>query len=291
MDVKILSDDRSIAKVNWFFLITIIWAIGSQFLPINVNLYQYVAFLLPSSIYLFINRRDAERILKPNRLNFISLVIICLIWLATLPIMFLFVELYVKFFGSTLVDIIIEDAHEVFLWNFFFTAITPAIIEEILMRGIILYGYRNKPRFVAAILNGFMFGMLHLNSFQFFHTFIIGLVASYIVFATNSLFAGITIHLINNGLPLILNYLYPPDPNIGYAAKPDFLFLGSYAIIGAFTIYTLIKLLFRVNRIPLKEDRVYSQEKIFTFPLILSTIIFIGFSILLIIALNKMTMA
>src|SRR5690554_2442883 len=182
MDVKILSDDRSIAKVNWFFLITIIWAIGSQFLPINVNLYQYVAFLLPSSIYLFINRRDAERILKPNRLNFISLVIICLIWLATLPIMFLFVELYVKFFGSTLVDIIIEDAHEVFLWNFFFTAITPAILEEILMRGIILDGYRNKPRFVAAILNGFMFGMLHLNSFQFFHTFIIGLVASYIVF-------------------------------------------------------------------------------------------------------------
>ncbi|NLV88137.1 MAG: CPBP family intramembrane metalloprotease [Tissierellia bacterium] len=291
MEVKVLRNDRSIAKVNWFFLITIVWAIVAQFLPINVNLYQYIAFLIPISIYLIINRRDAERILRPNRLNLISLIIIFLIWIASLPIMLLFIELYVKFFGSTLVEIITEDFHELFFWNFFYTAITPAIIEEILMRGIILDGYRNKPRFIAAILNGFMFGMLHLNSFQFFHTFIMGVVASYIVFATNSIFAGITIHLINNGLPLVINYLYPPNPNVGYAAKPDFLALGTFAIVGAFSIYLLINLLFRVNNIPIKEDRVYSQEKIFTLPLILSIFIFIGFSVLLIISLKSITMA
>lgn len=291
MDVKVLRHDRSIAKVNWFFLITLIWSIVVQFLPINVSSYQYIAFLIPISIYLFINRKEAERILRPNRLNFPSLIIIFLIWMASLPIMLLFIELYVKFFGSTLADMVTEDFHDLFIWNFFFTAITPAFIEEILMRGIILDGYRNKPKFIAALLNGFMFGMLHLNSFQFFHTFIAGLIASYIVFATNSIFAGITIHLINNGLPLIINYLYPPDPNIAYAGEPDFLLLASFAIVGAYSIYLLINLLFRVNKIPIKKDRIYSQEKIFNFPLILSTLIFIGFSIFLILALNLITMA
>lgn len=291
LDVKILRDDRSVAKVNWFFLFTIIWSIVVQFLPINVNLYQYIAFLIPISIYLLINRKDAERILRPNKLNFISLIIIFLIWLASLPVMFLFIELYVKFFGSTLADIVAEDYHELFLWNFFFTAITPAVIEEILMRGIILDGYRNKPKFIAALLNGFMFGMLHLNSFQFFHTFIAGFISSYVVFATNSIFAGISIHLINNGLPLIINHLYQPNPNVGYAGEPDFVVLSLFAIIGVFSIYLLIKLLFKVNRIPIKENRIYSGEKIFTLPIILSIIIFIAFSALLIFSLKSATMA
>lgn len=287
MDIKVLREDKSIAKVNWFFLITIIWSISVQFLPIPVNFYQYVAFLIPICIYLFLNRKDAERILKPNKLKLSSLIIIFLIWMSSLPIMLLFIESYVKFFGSTLADLVAENSHELFQLNFFLTALTPSIIEEILMRGIILDGYRNKPRFIAALLNGFMFGMLHLNSFQFFHTFIAGFIASYLVFATNSIFAGITIHLINNGLPLTINYLFPPDPNIGYAADPNFPMLIMLAILGIFSINSLIKLLFLVNKIPIKENKEYSKENIFTLPLILSTIIFIGFSILIIIAINK----
>lgn len=291
LDVKILRDSKSIAKVNWFFLFTITWSIIVQFLPINVNLYQYIAFLIPISIYLLINRKNAERILKPNKLNFISIIIIFMIWLTSLPIMLLFIELYVKFFGNSLLNLVTEDYHETFIWNFFFTAITPAIIEEILMRGIILDGYRNKPKVIAALLNGFMFGMLHLNSFQFFHTFIAGFIASYVVFATNSIFAGITIHMINNGLPLIIDELYIPTSNVEYVGETDFISLAILAIIGIFSIYILIKLLFRVNKTPLKEDRIYSQERILTFPLILSIIIFIAFSLLLIISLKTTTMA
>lgn len=291
LDIKVLREDKSIAKVNWFYLITIVWSIIVQFLPINVNLYQYVALLIPISIYLFINRKDAERILKPNKLNFISIIIIFLIWLAALPIMLLFIELYVKFFGSTLMDLVTEDYNELFIWNFFFTAVTPAIIEEILMRGIILDGYRNKPRFIAALINGFMFAMLHLNSFQFFHTFIAGFIACYVVFATNSIFAGITIHMINNGLPLIINYLNRSATSVESTGEPDFVMLTFLAIIGVYVIYRLIKILFFVNKIPTKEDKIYSKEKIFTFPLILSILIFIVFSVLLIMALNSTTMA
>lgn len=287
MDIKVLREDKSIAKVNWFYLITIVWSIIVQFLPINVNLYQFVAFLIPISIYLFIHRKDAERILKPNRLSLTSIIIIFAIWLAALPIMLLFIELYVKFFGNTLLELVTEDYHELFIWNFFFTAVTPAIIEELLMRGIILDGYRNKPRFVAAILNGFMFGMLHLNSFQFFHTFIAGFIASYVVFATNSIFAGITIHMINNGLPLIISYLQNPATNVESGGETDLVFLAFLAIVGAYSINKLIKLLFMANEIPIKEEKSYSHERIFTIPLILSIIVFISFSALLIISLNS----
>lgn len=285
MESKVILKEKSIFKVNIFFLVTMIWSILSQFIPTPANSYQYIAFLIPISIYLFFNRSDLERILKPNMLNLKSAVIIMLIWLASLPLIYLIVELYVNFFGNTLAEIVSEDAHEMFIFNFFFVAITPAILEEILMRGIVLHGYRNKSKFVAALVNGFMFGMLHLNSFQFFHTFIAGFVASYLVMGTNSILAGILIHVINNGLPLTINYLYPLDPNIGYAEDPNFLSLTIFAVLGVIIVFVLIKLLFKVNNISLKEEKSLSEEKILNFPLVLSMLIFIFFSILIIISI------
>ncbi|MBU5312910.1 CPBP family intramembrane metalloprotease [Tissierella carlieri] len=282
MDIKILKKEKSIYKVNLFYLCTIIWSIFSQFLPTPANSYQYIAFLIPISIYLFFNRSEVERILKPDMLDLKSTIIIFLIWLASLPLIFLIVELYIYFFGSTLADIVSQDTHETFAFNLFFTAVTPAILEEILMRGIILDGYRNKSRLVAATMNGLMFGMLHLNSFQFFHTFIAGFLASFLVFATNSIFAGILIHMINNGLPLTLNYLYPPNPNIGYAEDPNFLLLTLYALLGVMFLFQLIKVLFKINNIPFRKDKDLSDEKIFNLPLILSMFIFLGFSALII---------
>lgn len=287
MEAKILKKEKSIYKVNLFFLCTIIWSIVVQFLPIPDNSYQYIAFLIPSVIYLFLNRSKIDRILKPDMLNFSSAIIIFIIWLASLPLIFLIIELYMYFFGSTLVDIVTKDAHEIFALNVFFTAVTPAILEEILMRGIILDGYRNKSRLVAAIMNGFMFGMLHLNSFQFFHTFIAGFIASLVVFATNSIFAGILIHMVNNGLPMILNYLYPVNPNMEYAKDTNFLFLSLYALLGIIFVFKLINLLFKLNNIPFKENKELSNEKIFDLPLIISIIIFIGFSALMVFAIKK----
>ena len=282
MEAKILVQDKSISEVNLFFLLTMIWSIVIQFLPIPANSYQYFAFLIPISIYLFFNRQNLERILRPNALNLKSIFIIILIWLSILPVLYFIVELYVSLFGNTLADIVSEDAHDTFIFNLFFAAITPAVLEEILMRGIILDGYRNKPKFLAALMNGLLFGMLHLNSFQFFHTFIAGFIAVYLVLGTNSIFAGIFIHVINNGLPLLIDHLYPINSNVGYAEDPNFLSLGLFAILGIILVVFFIRLLFKVNNIPFKEDSYLSREKFFTTPLLLSIVLFIIISILIV---------
>ncbi|MBU5439907.1 CPBP family intramembrane metalloprotease [Tissierella sp. MSJ-40] len=278
MEYKILRKEKSIFKVNLFFLVTLAWSVLIQFMPIPSNSYQYIAFLIPIAIYLIINRNHSERILRPNLLNFKSILIIFGIWMCMLPVVILIIEFYTSFFGSTLADIVAEDAHELFIWNLFFTAITPAILEEILMRGIVLDGYRNKSRMVAALVNGLMFGMLHLNSFQFFHTFVAGFIASYVVFATNSIFGGILIHFINNGFPLFMDKLFPADPNVGYAGDTNYLLYTIMAILGAMGVYKLIKLLFKVNNTPIVQNKYISNEKIFNMPLIISILVFTIFS-------------
>ncbi len=282
MEGKVLRQGRTIYKINFFYLGVLIWSILVQFFPIPFNAYQYVSLLIPISIYLFINKEHGERILKPNLLNLKSIIIIIAVWTCMLPIIVTIINIYTKLFGNTIANIIAEDSNSTFIGNLIFTAITPAILEETLMRGIILDGYRYKSRFVAAIMNGFMFGMLHLNSFQFFHTFVAGFVASYLVFATNSIYAGMIIHFINNSFPIFIDYLYPPNPNVDYASNPSLFTIIMSIVFSILVVHTLIRLLAKINNIDFSKKEETSDEKIFNKPLIISIFLFIAFSIVLI---------
>lgn len=282
MELKVLKQEDSIYRAHSFYLYLILWSIFVQFMPIPSNAYQFIAFLLPITIYLLKNKEHGKRILRPNLLNIQSVILIIIIWFCTLPILISIVSLYTHFFGDTLANIISEDAHTSFLGNLFFIAITPAILEEILMRGIILDGYRDKNKFIAALMNGFLFGMLHLNSFQFGHTFIAGFIASYLVFATNSIYAAILIHFINNSFPIFIDFLYPSDPSIVLASEINFLDSIMPVIFSIISIYLLIQLLAKINNIDLNREKDISNEKIFNRPLIISITLFLFFSCLLI---------
>ncbi|WP_077369078.1 CPBP family intramembrane glutamic endopeptidase [Anaerosalibacter sp. Marseille-P3206] len=290
MESKAISKERPIYKVNLFYFLTLIWAIMVQFLPFNENLYQYIAFLIPIIIYLVINRKSAKKILKLNPLNKKSLLLIPVIWIFMLPLSMFVITIYTSYFGSTLAELVTEETSNTAFGILLFTALTPAVLEEILMRGIVLEGYSKKRRLIAAIINGLMFGMLHLNSFQFSHTFFAGIVASYLVYSTNSIFSSMLIHFINNGFPLFMDLIMPTsDAGPEAIGETNLLLLGIAVVICLFIVYLLMHKLAEVNNISLKEEREeLSDEKIFNWPLIISIFIFLLFSLLLSFSLKTM---
>lgn len=282
MESKTLSKEKNIYKVNLFYTLTLIWSLMAEFLPIPSNSYQYIAFLIPICIYIFCNRKDAKRILKLNKINLKSLSVIFVIWIFMLPISILIISLYTDFFGRTMPDLILEETQQTSWEILVFTAITPSVLEEILMRGIILDGYRNKRKFLAALTNGFMFGLLHLNVFQFSHTFFSGIIASYLIFATNSIFSPMFLHFVNNSSPLFMEILFPQDmENVQVIPDTNYKILIIIAIISLLIIIGLIRLLAKINNIDLNKEKESSNEIIFNKPLIISTIIFIIINILL----------
>lgn len=283
-----MKKENTIYKINRFYLMTILWSMFIQFMPIPPNSYQYIAFLPPITIYLFRNREHDERILKPKLLNLKSVILIIITWIFTLPLLVFVIDLYTYFFGDTLADLVTENIQTTLVAGIVFIAITPSILEEVLMRGIILDGYREKSKFVAALMNGLLFGMLHLNSFQFGHTFILGFIASYLVFATNSIFAGMLIHIVNNSFPILVNHFYASDPNMTDMPEVNLLYNILPVIISIFVIYWLIHTLAKINNIDLKKEKETSSEPIFNMPLIISIILFLSFSALLIFTLLKM---
>lgn len=84
-------------------------------------------------------------------------------------------------------------------------ALTPAVCEELLFRG---YLQRQVERVGGAVwsivLVGIFFGLYHLRLSQAIPLSLLGVYLGYVVWATGSLWAGVLVHLLNNGLAVVV---------------------------------------------------------------------------------------
>ncbi|MCK5782577.1 MAG: CPBP family intramembrane metalloprotease [Flavobacteriales bacterium] len=123
--------------------------------------------------------------------------------------------LWVDFFASLIpmpewIMKIFEEALNLSIPNIITIAILAPILEEILVRGLVLRGYlKNYSPKKAIILSAVFFGLIHLNPWQFIAGFISGLLLGYIYYKTRSLAPSILIHFINNSLTIVFAIYYP----------------------------------------------------------------------------------
>lgn len=97
--------------------------------------------------------------------------------------------------------------------------LSASILEEGLFRGLILYGFmRNYPLKKALVLSAFLFGLLHMNPWQFVGAFFMGIVFGWWYFRTRSLWPCIVGHIVNNSMATYLFHFDLP----GLIAKTDF---------------------------------------------------------------------
>jgi sodium transport system permease protein len=114
-------------------------------------------------------------------------------------------------------------------------AILPAICEELSFRGFVLAGLlkRTKP-LAAMIATAAFFAAFHLSLYRFVPTFLIGLAASFLVWRSRSIFAGMLLHFLNNGSVAFLNN-YPQYDLVGLERlQPSApMFFGGMACVTA----------------------------------------------------------
>lgn len=123
---------------------------------------------------------------------------------------------------------------------FIVVAIVPALIEEFAFRGVFLGALRKHCSDTAAILIcAGVFGLIHGNLIQIPFAFMVGLILSYLVVKTGSIWPSVILHFINNGASVILTFitdgLQPSEQNI-----IDNLYVIFFIIIGfaGFILYS-----------------------------------------------------
>lgn len=95
------------------------------------------------------------------------------------------------------------------LWLLALVALTPAICEEVMFRGVLLGGTRRHlPPLQVILLNGFVFGAFHVPTatvFRFLPTAVLGMLLAWVVLRTRSIWTGMLMHFLNNGSIVVLS--------------------------------------------------------------------------------------
>lgn len=93
------------------------------------------------------------------------------------------------------------------VWLLFALALTPALCEEAVFRGVLLSSTRLLPAWRAVLLNGVVFGAFHLSfeaPVRFLPTAWLGIVIAWAVLMSGSLWTGVLMHLLNNASIVLL---------------------------------------------------------------------------------------
>ena len=90
---------------------------------------------------------------------------------------------------------------------FIATAVLPAFIEEMFLRGAVMQSMRPFGDTFALIFSALIFGMLHMNFVQMPYAFIMALCIGYFVMRSGSLWVGVIVHLVNNGVATLVEFV------------------------------------------------------------------------------------
>ena len=98
-------------------------------------------------------------------------------------------------------------------------ALTPAVFEELLFRGYLQRQVERRFGWVVSIVAvGLFFGLYHLRLSQVVPLSLLGAYLGYVTWATGSLYSAMLVHLLNNGLAVLVGVYARSSPTLDVEA-------------------------------------------------------------------------
>lgn len=293
-----------------FFLFSLVFIIyqtvfaliaGTDF--INKNIYlivlinEYLVILVPVILYIFIKKANFREVLRVRKLKLNHALVIVLLSAAAYPVALMLnniVAYFLQFVGDLPPQPIpVPGNIPELLLGLFVIAVSPAICEEAMHRGLLLSAYERRGSMKAVFFTAFLFGIFHFDPMNFLGPFFLGLLIGYYVIRTNSIFAGVLAHFLNNAFSELFMFLQgdvkmPEKVTVSLEELGTLILIG----IGGLVITGLLLMLFKRMTesteavippiAPVKKDlaAVFSH-----WPVILTVLMYVGLSALYIISI------
>ena len=209
---------KKVTKANLYFLILLLieiigpYGMREVYKAIGVSdgrviqaVSSIVLILLPAIIYILVTKGKFKQVLRLNKLSLKQIMITIIIAIICIPLTMCLSFIGGMFFKNNIGVYITSIATSTpLIVMLLLVAVMPAIIEEISLRGVVLWGYNGQSKVKAALFTGVFFGILHLDGHQFLAAAVLGFIMAYVVRVTNSIFSSMIIHFIVNGSSVIL---------------------------------------------------------------------------------------
>lgn len=92
------------------------------------------------------------------------------------------------------------------LLSYLAIAVTPALVEEFAMRGMVMGTARPHGELFGLIVSATLFSLMHGNLVQIPFAFVMGIIIGYAVIKSGSIITGMTIHFLNNAISVTMAY-------------------------------------------------------------------------------------
>jgi sodium transport system permease protein len=195
-----------------FFYVGVRVQVG--FGEVGLLLSEFGLLLLPVLLFIKLGRFDAKKTLSLGAPRARDLLVASLIILGGTPLAWLlawlqgFVLPVPWEFLEEMSGLVQADSPARMVWLLTLLALTPAICEEALFRGVLLAGTRDRMSPVRVILlNGLVFGAFHLSfytAFRLLPTAWLGILLAWVVLRTRSIWASALMHFVNNGSVVVM---------------------------------------------------------------------------------------
>lgn len=87
-------------------------------------------------------------------------------------------------------------------WGYLVLGILAPVVEEVVFRGailrVLLHFFRRQRHWAAIVVSALFFGLIHMNSAQFLHAFLMGILLGWLYCRSDSIVPGIVLHWVNN---------------------------------------------------------------------------------------------
>jgi membrane protease YdiL (CAAX protease family) len=128
-------------------------------------------------------------------------------------------------------------------------AVTPAVCEEFLFRGLIL---KNFERFTiayrAVVFTGLLFAFFHFHPFNILPLAVLGFFLSFITYYSGSIYPAIICHFLNNFTASLAYYLYGNE-GLGETSVADneLMIYIAAGIISAVLFFIILRIILRIS--------------------------------------------
>lgn len=166
---------------------------------------------------------------------------------------------------SSMQKLVIAKSFTEFILIVIVIAVTPAICEEFLFRGLVFKNFENIiPASKAIFFTGLLFALFHFHPFNLIPLTVLGIFLTYIVYHSGSIYTAVFCHFLNNFMSALAVYVFGADSteagkteSMDSTEQIQFILLG---IISASAFVLIIKLIKKYSVIKNNSDNLSEME-------------------------------
>lgn len=148
-------------------------------------------------------------------------------------------------------------AHNIpeFIFVVFVIAVTPAICEEFLFRGIVFKNFeRVSLRRNAIFMTGLLFALFHFHPFNLIPLILLGFYLTFITYYSGSIFTAVACHFLNNFISAYSVFIFGKEN----FAEPDIsgIQLFQFGLLGLVSLVSFVFLLIYIVKLYNKKSQI-----------------------------------